>query len=287
MKPKAWSLALFFATAAMLTWAASAGAGDGVIEINQAKVLAAGGFPYTISGAGSYRLTGNLSVSGSHDGIDVFASSVTIDLNGFSIGGPGTGSGNDGIVTGAAPTTALTVKNGTITSFTRGLNLETGTGSTVTNIHVNGDGWGILVGSNSVIENSVSTSNTDNGLECTGSNCTISGNTANSNLNFGIYCLGGSCAISHNTVNGNSNVGIDCGAAGCVVSGNTANGDNSGILVTGASVVIGNTMESNTSNGFVGASTDGYGENVMSGNPGGNASGGKSMGNNVCSGALC
>lgn len=272
--------------AAMLALATSAGAVDGVIEINQAKVLAGNGFPYSITNAGSYRLTSNLSVSGSHDGIDVLASGVTIDLNGFSISGPGVGTSTDGIATGGAVFTGLTVKNGTITSFTRGLNLATGPGATVSNIHVNGDGWGILVGSNSSIENSVATNNADNGLDCSGSNCAISDSTANSNLNIGIYCEGGGCAITHNTAIGNSNVGIDC-SSGCAISGNVANGDNSGILSGGASLVIQNTMANNTIWGFTGASTDGYGENVMNGNGGANVSGGKSMGNNVCSGALC
>ena len=64
-------------------------AADGVIEINQASVEAAGGFPFEITQAGSYRLTGNLEV----DDVDttaiwVRAYYVTVDLNGFSILGP-------------------------------------------------------------------------------------------------------------------------------------------------------------------------------------------------------
>src|SRR6266481_1804172 len=91
------SAAVFFAAVAVLGLAASAGAVDGTIEINQAKVLATGGFPYTISNTGSYRLTGNLTVSGSSlNAIDVNASHVTIDLNGFSIIGPGGGAPRSG-----------------------------------------------------------------------------------------------------------------------------------------------------------------------------------------------
>ena len=69
---------------------------DGVIEINQAKALAGGvtpgdapGFPVIIDQPGSYRLTGNLTVSGVEDDvIDVRSPNVTIDLNGFAIVGP-------------------------------------------------------------------------------------------------------------------------------------------------------------------------------------------------------
>src|SRR3989442_9173749 len=58
---------------------------DGVVLINQATVNAAGGFPYTISLAGSYKLSGNLLVPNGVDGIKINASNVTLDLNGFNI----------------------------------------------------------------------------------------------------------------------------------------------------------------------------------------------------------
>src|SRR5208283_2371136 len=76
---------------------------DGVVLIDQNRALAGGitpgdtpGFPVTISQTGSYRLTGNLTVPDVNTGgIVVTADHVTIDLNGFSIIGPGgTGTGN-------------------------------------------------------------------------------------------------------------------------------------------------------------------------------------------------
>jgi hypothetical protein len=61
-------------------------AADGQILINQATVNAAGGFPYVISQAGSYRLSGNLAApSGDTTVIEITHDLVTIDLNGFSI----------------------------------------------------------------------------------------------------------------------------------------------------------------------------------------------------------
>jgi hypothetical protein len=41
---------------------------DGVTLINQSTVIAAGGFPYTISRPGSYKLSGNLTVPTGVDG---------------------------------------------------------------------------------------------------------------------------------------------------------------------------------------------------------------------------
>jgi hypothetical protein len=87
---------------------------DGVIEINQARALAGGvtpadapGFPVVIAQPGSYRLTGNLDVSGSPNpenatAIAITSHFVTLDLNGFSIVGPSVCSGSP--VSSCAPT---------------------------------------------------------------------------------------------------------------------------------------------------------------------------------------
>lgn len=75
-------------------------AGDGVLEINQTCAVNTGcfagdtaGFPVTLSAEGSYRLTGNLDVSGQPTpenvtAIEITADGVTVDLDGFSIVGP-------------------------------------------------------------------------------------------------------------------------------------------------------------------------------------------------------
>src|ERR1700722_13317331 len=70
---------------------------DGQVLISQATVIAAGGFPYKITQAGSYKLSGNLSVPVNVNGIEINASNVTLDLNGFDISAPGRceGSGKD------------------------------------------------------------------------------------------------------------------------------------------------------------------------------------------------
>lgn len=64
--------------------------------IDQTKALAGNvtpgdtpGFPITISVQGSYKLTGNLVVPAGYSGIELTAEGVTLDLNGFSISGPG------------------------------------------------------------------------------------------------------------------------------------------------------------------------------------------------------
>lgn len=70
--------------------APAAHASDGRREINQAAVLAAGGFPFVISQPGSYLLTSDLVVPDANTtAIQVStASGVTLDLNGFTVRGP-------------------------------------------------------------------------------------------------------------------------------------------------------------------------------------------------------
>src|SRR3977135_3688451 len=99
---------------------------DGVVLINQSTVMAAGGFPYTITQPGSYRLSGNLTVPNVNAAaINVTADNVTIDLNGFSIIGPTVCTGGPPVTscsptgTGAGIATSnaqsnLTVMNGTV-----------------------------------------------------------------------------------------------------------------------------------------------------------------------------
>jgi hypothetical protein len=240
---------------------------DGVVEINQAKVTANGGFPYMITASGSYRLTSNL-VSGATPGAISIATTVTccvtIDLNGFTISGTG---GNAGIGAGLAfvgsnPTLQLTVRNGTVTGF--GAGIVAGNFARIENVHADSNVlFGIAVGDSSVILDSTANSNIQNGGINCGNNCVISGNTANNNV-FGIVCISGAavgnnCAISGNTTNNNSSTGISAGL-NSVISNNTANGNGSGntskcatdfcgcagICADAGSKVTGNTASSNS-----------------------------------------
>ena len=102
------TLRLVFAAAALLHFLAnsSAAADNGRIEINQAAALAGGvtqtdtpGFPVTLDQPGSYVLTGNLQVPSGAHGILFETSDAGLDLNNFSIFGPGTCAGTSGAIT--------------------------------------------------------------------------------------------------------------------------------------------------------------------------------------------
>src|SRR5277367_1644527 len=125
---------------AILMAPAGAFAVDGVALINQSTVMAAGGFPYRIVAAGSYKLSGNLTVPAGQDGIDIQSGNVTLDLNGFAITGSGNGGAGFGV---ASPGQSITLRNGSITNFPIGLFL-TGTGEIV-DLNVSDNGTGIVV----------------------------------------------------------------------------------------------------------------------------------------------
>jgi parallel beta-helix repeat protein len=308
--------ASIFLAVLMLGLAASAGAVDGVIDINQAKVNV-GGFPYKITTSGSYRLTGNLTgVPAGTDAIDVTAGFVTIDLNGFAIEGPGAATSTAYGINGSGGTV---VENGSVFGFKTGV--STGNSGTVKSVTalLNGAGGGIVTLDNSVIENSVANLNSGPGIECNGSNCVIKDSTANSNSN-GIYCYGSNCAIKGSTANSNTNVGIlcyggassgscviegctansnvsigiDCTDGQCLITGNTANnttaaGNGTGIAdFGGGSLILRNIITGNAALGVNGFSYTVLGENLFYSNPTPfTIPFGKSLGNNVCNAALC
>ncbi|MGD0117656.1 MAG: hypothetical protein ABSD30_06305 [Candidatus Binatus sp.] len=260
------SAAVLVAAATLFAFAAPAGAVDGTIEINQAKVMAAGGFPYTITTSGSYRLTGQLTVSSTTtDAIDVNTSNVTIDLNGFLIVGPGASSAADGI--NATSVQAVTVENGLVIGFKVGVSV--GLFGIVRNVHADKNVNIGIQGANNTVVQGCTANNTSEGygIECSGGGCAISGNTANGNVQAGINCTGNGCVISNNTAIADGLVGIACGSSGCLISGNTAFNNLVGIGMDDA--------------------TSGYGGNVMDNNSTSNHSGGTSLGNNLCSGTVC
>ena len=165
---------------------------DGVIEINQARVLAGGinvndlpGFPVILDEPGSYRLTGDLNVPSGIDGIRIQTDNVTLDLNGFSLSGGG-GLIADGVLIGGSKN--VEVRNGTVRGFSRagifaslggafarvvdvrvfsngfqGIELQ-GPGSLVDGCTATGNGTGIRVLDGGLITRSVARANTSYGL---------------------------------------------------------------------------------------------------------------------------
>jgi len=217
---------------------------DGVILIDQNRAMAGSvtpgdspGFPVTISTRGSYRLSGNLTVSDvDTTAIDVLSSagSVTIDLNGFSIVGPVTctiGSGGDpttcsdsasdpgifGHGTGirSAATDSLTVKNGSILGMGRFALFAAGAPRVIIeNLHAIENGLGGLWPSSAVIVNSSVVTNGGFGIQA--NQGVIKGTMVSRNAGTGIVSTGQPINIQDCFIHLNGGFGVDFAATGLI-----------------------------------------------------------------------
>jgi hypothetical protein len=146
---------------------------------------------FLINAPGSYYLTTNIIGVGSEYGIEITASDVTLDLNGFSMIAPPTAS--SGIIAFQG-TTNIVIRNGTI------------------------DGWsslneGIFSEANNITIQNMSISGAGTDIACLGfggviQNCNVS--LANE---YGIYIAGPGYLISGNTCFGNNAINEANGAA--------------------------------------------------------------------------
>lgn len=172
----------------------------------------------TIVESGSYQLTRNLRASG--DCIIVAADNVTIDLDGFTIEGDGTG---QGIGDADISRQNITVRNGTITNFRIGVSLAKPGGdhsvrSVVEKIRaVQNTFFGIRSGRNSVVRDCIASDNGTSGMFVSGG--LIVGNIANNNSSTGILALCPSNLIG-NIASGNGAFNIFTSGEGCTVANN-------------------------------------------------------------------
>lgn len=198
---------------------------DGVLEISQAGVIDAGGFPFVISAGGSYRLTSNLTVTTDNvnainiaDGVRY----VTIDLNGFTIRGTrsGTGKGISSFAIG------LTVRNGTVEDFggdgiSEGAQLRVEDVIVATNL-----GRGINAGGPSTLRGVTARDNSGDGALI--SSGLVTGSVFSANGGFGLTIAGATSALN----GGYSNNSFVFNTAGTVSGGVNLGGNLCGTTTT-------------------------------------------------------
>jgi hypothetical protein len=193
------------------------------------------GFPVTISESGSYRLSGNLEVNGQFtSAIEVAASDVTIDLNGFTIRGVGSSPGYGIAEDGSTSRRGIAVRNGTITGFSIGIRL----------LHFE----------QIAVEHTIVHDNANIGI-WVGPNSRVIGNTVSRNANAGIV------AALDSLVSGNTAARNGINAGGIVpgilvgpmstVSGNTASDNGQGMFVNCPSNIVGNTAVGNQAGNII------------------------------------
>lgn len=242
--------------------------------INAANTPGDANSTFRIAQPGSYYLTGNVTGAAGRHGIEIAASGVTIDLNGFElIGVPGMGA-FDGVNASGAGLSDLVVRNGSIRGWgDAGVDLSTAaavncrlerlsisnsaghgisvvgpaviTGCTLRGNQLNG----INAGNTCVITDCVATQGGGNGIAA-GTGATISNCTASGNATHGFSIVGSSslsnCSAALNSASGFS-VSGNVAMFNCTAISNTANG----ITVSGVGTVLNCFALSNGASGIV------------------------------------
>jgi parallel beta-helix repeat protein len=189
---------------------------------------------YKITQPGSYYLTGNITgVAGKH-GIEIAASGVSLDLNGFDLVGVAGMGAFDGVSVGLAGRTNLTIRNGSVRGWGRdGINCADllTLGGCVEDIAASGNAArGIATGSLSSVTGCTAVNNGGHGIE-SGGTSTLRGCTAYDNGGNGID-IDIASTILNCTASNNGGSGVRAGSAstltGCVAYFNT--GDGIGII---------------------------------------------------------
>ena len=162
------------------------------------------GFPVTISKEGAYTLTSNLTVPDKHTtAIEITASNVTLDLNGFAILGPGELGVGYGIF--ANNSSNVTVVNGSVRGMGADAVALRGRLHRVEKVHAKDNGIGILVGHNSLVIGCTAGFNRRYGIYVEHSSV-VRESTAVAN-EVGIAALSGSSVLG-NTIRSNTWFGL-------------------------------------------------------------------------------
>ncbi len=241
-------------------------AGDGRIEINQARAQAGGvaiadaaGFPVQIV-PGNYVLTSDLVVPAGVAAITSVSgnSDFTIDLNGFSIVGPGTCSGSPVSCT-LAPSSIhgislsgpnVLIRNGTIRGFAgNGVQLN-GLSNRVHDLRVEQNaGAGIVVAGPAMISGNTVRLNLDDGIDAgLAPNCLIRDNLVASNGESSI-AVSNRCLVLDNIIAGPSPSAEAALVTGLGLGVNASSYH--GNVIGGSVTVVGNGVDAgaNTCNG--------------------------------------
>jgi len=165
----------------------------------QTKINVPSAFPVKISKSGSYILAANLvATSKNNNIINVTVPNVLINLNGFRVGGPGSGGTAIGI--NANGQANVTIENGSVS----GMGAD-----------------GILLGNNGVVRNVQANNNGGNGINCQGTGCLVTGCTANSDGASGLNFADDTSGYHENVMTGNTTAAV---SGGTNMGANVCNG---------------------------------------------------------------
>ncbi|MGD9790052.1 MAG: right-handed parallel beta-helix repeat-containing protein [Phycisphaerales bacterium] len=193
---------------------------------------------FKITQPGSYYLTANITGVVGKYGIEIAASGVTLDLNGFDLVGVPSMGAFDGVGVTVNSLTSIVVRNGSVRDWgDEGVDLGSfaALNSTVEDVRASGNtGNGISVGTASVVSGCSASSNGINGID-TAFGCVVTECTTFSNGNDGIFAHSSS-TVSQSVSYLNTGIGIATGAS-CTISGCSTTDNNAGIQTSSGCVV--------------------------------------------------
>lgn len=210
---------------------------------------------FKISVPGSYYLAGNIFGEAGKHGVEITATGVTLDLNGFDLRGVPAMGAFDGVSVTATGLKNIAVVNGSVRDWgDEGVDIGTSgaINCRVADLLVTGNaGSGISTASGSTVSNCSAYSNTANGINVS-FGCIVTTCTAYLNTGHGISTSSGS-TVSSCTVYANGGIGISvssgCSVADCSATTNTGNG-----IGTGTECTVSNSAAE--SNGGIGINAD-------------------------------
>lgn len=244
--------------------------------------------PTTISAQGIYCFVDDLTTNATTgNAIEITTSNVTIDMNGWKLGGLAAGLGTTARGIASNGPNNITIRNGNVRGYLIGVELLGGQGHVIEDVRaernrqigLKSSGNGVLIRRNQVVDTGGSTAAADAsiwGMEVLGSGPRVLGND-----------VSGVTAAGNGDVNGIRVVG----AANAIVSDNrvtgisASSGDSAGILIGLSEALVANNIVSSVGTGldtgvnFV-LAIGGYRDNIVSGAATAYAGLGTDLGNN-------
>lgn len=199
---------------------------------------------FRITSPGSYYLTGGISISTNLAAIEIAASNVTIDLNGFRVAQPTATSSRPGIVADL-PVRGIIIRNGSVREFEGGgINLTSGgdgANSRIENVQAYFNGsTAFSVGPDSVILECGISNHTGNGLAA-GDGSVVSNCSITDIIGAGMI-VGNNVSIDGCSMSAGSGLGISAGSFANIIDTNIFDVALSGIEVGAGSTVRGCTV---------------------------------------------
>lgn len=200
-------------------------------EVEPRIPIHASDLPLTITEPNSYYLAENINFTDdANNAITIEANDVTIDLMGYTLKGPGSGTGYGIYMNGRSN---MEIRNGTVRNFgSHGIyepDWENGKGHRVISVRAvsNVDSGIYISGPGLLVKDCTAGGNGRDGIYAPDARCTMTGNTCYNNGRYGISAGTGSTVIG-NIAYGNTSWGIFLGAY-CLVDQNTAYGNGASI----------------------------------------------------------